>query len=148
MEESTLKDNWEDLKKDVRKHWNKLTEDDINAINGNLANLKNKIAEVYGHHKSKIKQEIEEFLASQENSDATVLGETIRKTAGKINQYSDELADTSDKIVHQSQVAIDRVQKNIEKKVDVVYDYIKDHPLKATLIAAGVGLLIGRMFKR
>lgn len=147
MEASNFQENWEALKKSVRQHWNKLTEDDIDAIDGSLTDLKNKIAEVYGYHKSKVKQEIDEFLSAQADG-STALGDTIRKTAGKINQYSDALADSSDKMIHQGQATIDQVQKNIEQKFDVVYDYIKNHPVKATLIAAGVGLLIGRIFKR
>ncbi len=147
MEQSQFKNSWNELKKDVKKQWDKLTDTDMDSIDGDVEQLKNKISQVYGYGKSKISKDLTDFLDSKNISGSSMVGDTIRKTSSKVNEYGEAIADTSDKLVNKGQEAVGHVQDQIEDNIDVVYDYIKDHPLQATLIAAGVGLLIGRVFK-
>lgn len=71
MEASIFKDNWQELKKNVHEEWDKLTEEDIETIDGDLESLKAKISEVYGYGKSKMNQELKNFLSFLEKSETT-----------------------------------------------------------------------------
>ncbi len=147
MERSQFKNTWDKVKNDVKKQWDKLTDADLNNIDGNVEVLKNKIGQIYGYGKSQISKELDDFLDSKNLSGSTAVGDTIRNAGAKVNEYGDALAYTSDTIVNKGQEAANQIQDGIEDNMDIVYDYIKNHPLQATLMAAGVGLMIGRVLR-
>ncbi len=61
MNKETLKGKWEQLKGNVQKQWGKLTDDDIEVIQGNAKVLVGKLQERYGMTKEEAQKAVDEF---------------------------------------------------------------------------------------
>jgi uncharacterized protein YjbJ (UPF0337 family) len=61
MNADVLKGQWKQLKGDVKMRWNKLTDDDLDVIDGALQKLEGKLQERYGWEKEQTQREIESW---------------------------------------------------------------------------------------
>lgn len=61
MNKETMKGKWEQLKGGVQKQWGKLTNDDLDVIEGDAKVLAGKIQERYGITKEEAEKQVEEF---------------------------------------------------------------------------------------
>ncbi len=61
MNEDILKGNWKQFKGKAKKNWGKLTDDDLDVIEGNSDILAGKIQERYGISKDEAKKQIDEY---------------------------------------------------------------------------------------
>lgn len=59
--ESTLKGKWNELKGDIKVRWGKLTDDDLDVIEGRRDQLIGKIQQAYGRARHEVEQELEEW---------------------------------------------------------------------------------------
>jgi len=64
MNTDVLQGKWTQLKGTVRKQWGKLTDDDIDQIQGDAEILQGRIQERYGRTKEQAKQEVDNWLQS------------------------------------------------------------------------------------
>lgn len=60
MNQDILKGKWKQLKGNLRKTWGKLTDDDVEQINGNYELLVGKLQERYGHTRELAEKECAE----------------------------------------------------------------------------------------
>jgi uncharacterized protein YjbJ (UPF0337 family) len=61
MNEDILKGKWKQLTGEVKRQWGKLTDDDIQQVEGDSEKLAGKIQERYGIGKDEAKKQIEDF---------------------------------------------------------------------------------------
>jgi uncharacterized protein YjbJ (UPF0337 family) len=64
MNTDTLKGKWNQLKGNVRKQWGKLTDDDVDQIQGDSEILLGRIQERYGRTKEEAQEEIDRWMRS------------------------------------------------------------------------------------
>lgn len=64
MNEDTLKGKWKQLKGKAKAQWGKLTDDDIDKLEGNTEALIGKVQERYGIARDEAKQQVEQFKQS------------------------------------------------------------------------------------
>lgn len=64
MNEDTLKGKWKQLKGKAKAQWGKLTDDDIDQMEGNTEALVGKVQERYGIARDEAKQQVEKFKQS------------------------------------------------------------------------------------
>jgi uncharacterized protein YjbJ (UPF0337 family) len=64
MNTDVLQGKWTQLKGTVRKQWGKLTDDDVDQIQGDAEILQGRIQERYGRTKEQAKQEVDNWLQS------------------------------------------------------------------------------------
>jgi uncharacterized protein YjbJ (UPF0337 family) len=64
MNTDILKGKWNQLKGNVRKQWGKLTDDDVDQIQGNSEILLGRIQERYGHTRDEAQAELDRWLKS------------------------------------------------------------------------------------
>ncbi len=62
MNTDVLQGKWTQLKGQVRKQWGKLTDDDVDQVQGNAEILQGRIQERYGRTKEQAKQEVDDWL--------------------------------------------------------------------------------------
>ena len=60
MNKDTFKGNWKQFKGNAKKKWGKLTDDDLDVVEGNADILAGKIQERYGITKDEAKKQIDE----------------------------------------------------------------------------------------
>jgi uncharacterized protein YjbJ (UPF0337 family) len=63
MNTDTFKGKWMQMKGQLRKQWGKLTDDDLDQIQGDTEILTGKLQERYGRSKDEARKEIDRFLA-------------------------------------------------------------------------------------
>ncbi len=61
MNRDTLKGQWTQLKGQVRKQWGKLTEDEVDQIQGDSEILMGKLQQRYGYTREQAQREIERW---------------------------------------------------------------------------------------
>jgi uncharacterized protein YjbJ (UPF0337 family) len=65
MNADVLKGKWLQLKGKVRSQWGKLTDDELDQINGNSEQLVGLLQERYGYAKDRAQREVDTFLDQQ-----------------------------------------------------------------------------------
>ena len=65
MDWNRVEGNWKQIKGAVKEQWGKLTDDDIDVINGRRDQLEGKIQERYGYQKDKAKSEVDSWYNSR-----------------------------------------------------------------------------------
>lgn len=61
MNKDTMEGKWEQLKGGVQKQWGKLTDDDLDVIEGDAKILVGKIQERYGITKEEAEKQVEDY---------------------------------------------------------------------------------------
>ena len=61
MNDDIFKGQWKQLKGEIRKRWNLLTDDDVEAVGGEMEKLEGRLQERYGWEKERIKSEIADW---------------------------------------------------------------------------------------
>jgi uncharacterized protein YjbJ (UPF0337 family) len=62
MNKDILKGKWLQVKGDVRQYWGKLTDDDVDQIQGNADKFIGKLQERYGYNREQAEKEVNDFL--------------------------------------------------------------------------------------
>ena len=65
MNRDTLKGQWLQLKGKVREQWGKLTDDDLDQLQGNSEMLIGKIQERYGRTREQAEKDLDRWLENQ-----------------------------------------------------------------------------------
>jgi uncharacterized protein YjbJ (UPF0337 family) len=68
MNTDVLKGKWLQLKGEARRQWGKLTDDDLDQIEGNSEKMVGKLQERYGYARDEAQREVDKFLRSQESA--------------------------------------------------------------------------------
>jgi len=63
MNTDVLQGKWHQLKGKVRQHWGKLTDDDIDKVQGNSEILMGRIQERYGRTREEAEKEVDRWIA-------------------------------------------------------------------------------------
>ena len=66
MNEDIFKEQWKQVRGKAKEWWGKLTDDDLDVINGRFDQLVGKLQERYGYSKDKASSEIESRLKDLE----------------------------------------------------------------------------------
>ncbi len=68
MNRDVLKGQWMQLKGKVRQQWGKLTDDDLEKIQGNAEILAGKVQEYYGKTREQAEKELDRWIEQQQRS--------------------------------------------------------------------------------
>jgi uncharacterized protein YjbJ (UPF0337 family) len=68
MNSNILHGKWMQLKGEVKKTWGKLTDDDLDQVEGDSIKLAGLLEEKYGYSKEKAQKEIDEFQTKMEKN--------------------------------------------------------------------------------
>lgn len=120
MQSNEMAGKWQQLKGNVRSKWGKLTDDDIDRIEGNKDKLIGALQERYGYVWDEARQMVDRYL--DEYGDLkTRASEALRAVASK---------------------------DNIQKFGNEVSEFVRRHPLPSLLIGLGIGYLLARRGER
>ncbi|QJR81212.1 CsbD family protein [Alteromonas pelagimontana] len=62
MNSDRMKGNWKELKGNVQQKWGKLTDDDLDVIDGKRTELVGKIQQKYGKSREEAEKEVDEHF--------------------------------------------------------------------------------------
>lgn len=65
-----IEGNWKQLKGNVKEHWGKLTDDDVDVIQGKREQLVGKLQEKYGIAREEAEKQVADFLVRVDKATA------------------------------------------------------------------------------
>jgi uncharacterized protein YjbJ (UPF0337 family) len=65
MDWNRIEGNWKQVKGTVKEKWGKLTDDDLDVINGRRDQLEGKIQERYGLARGQVRRDVDDWFSSQ-----------------------------------------------------------------------------------
>ena len=65
MNEDVLKGKWKQIKGEVKSQWGKLTDDDLDRVEGDAEKLIGRVQERYGYAREDAKREVDSFIDRQ-----------------------------------------------------------------------------------
>jgi uncharacterized protein YjbJ (UPF0337 family) len=66
MDWNRVEGNWKQALGRVKEQWGKLTDDDLDTINGQRDQLEGKLQERYGYAKDQARKEIDDWMSAQQ----------------------------------------------------------------------------------
>ena len=67
MNEDILKGKWRQIKGEVKSRWGKLTDDDVDRVEGDAEKLVGRVQERYGYQRDEAKREVDDFFNSNKD---------------------------------------------------------------------------------
>jgi uncharacterized protein YjbJ (UPF0337 family) len=67
MNEDVLKGKWRQLKGELKSQWGKLTDDDVDRVEGDAEKLIGRVQERYGYQREQAKREVDDFFRRHSN---------------------------------------------------------------------------------
>jgi uncharacterized protein YjbJ (UPF0337 family) len=65
MDMNVLKGKWKQFQGEAKNRWGKLTDDELDQIQGDRTKLEGKIQEKYGYTKEQASREVDEWMSKQ-----------------------------------------------------------------------------------
>jgi uncharacterized protein YjbJ (UPF0337 family) len=146
MDWNRIEGDWKRLKGNAKEQWGRLTDDDLAAINGRREQLEGKLQERYGYAKDRIKREIDNW--------ASEVRTTVRKVANdadlsnEVDAIKDDVQKLAATIGDVAKRQAGRAQDNAVDAMHTAENYVRQNPLLAVAIAAGLGFLYGLFTRR
>lgn len=79
--------------------------------------------------------------------EATKVGDNIRKAGQKIDELAGKTGDRTDDIIHRTAQKAEDWKREFNEYSDELVNYVTKNPIKSTLIAAGIGMVLGLILK-
>ncbi len=67
MNEDILKGKWRQIKGEVKSRWGKLTDDDVDRVEGDAEKLIGRVQERYGYQREEAKREVDDFFGGHKD---------------------------------------------------------------------------------
>ena len=68
MNEDILKGKWRQIKGEVKSRWGKLTDDDMDRVEGDAEKLIGRVQERYGYQRDEAQREVDAFVRSHKDA--------------------------------------------------------------------------------
>ena len=127
--------NWTELKGEVKQHWSKLTDEDVEFVKGKYAELLGLLQERYGHAKEQAEQEINDWakrLKVDIVAEFTALRDDVASLSASVGDLVRRQAAVTAGLDHTLAAA----KLKLEEKADEAVDHIKGVVVRMSVVAA------------
>jgi uncharacterized protein YjbJ (UPF0337 family) len=151
-----LKDQWEPLRPQLRSWWDRLSEADLMAIDGQKDRLISIVQQRYGYPQERAQQEVERRLQEYHDKSAGVaaavtsaahdVASRVTETAGTAATKAQEMAGAAATAVTDTVAGAGTYvqEKGVQGISGDLTDLIRRHPVPALLIGLGIGWVLSR----
>ena len=168
MRSEELERRWDEMREDVAARWDRLTEEDLDQIGGDVERLMSALRERYEYGREEAEsaaQELVESLMGEEPADplrektlemqATV-GKAAEDVLEQLRQAADEITQqmraTADDIAGHLRQAAKEVSAEAQSTAEIaaarVEERVVESPWTSLAAAFGIGFLLGLILKR
>jgi uncharacterized protein YjbJ (UPF0337 family) len=152
-----LASQWEQLRPQLRSWWDRLTEADLMAIDGQQDRLISTVQQRYGYPRERAQQEVERRLheyggraagvAATVTSAAQDVASSVAETAGTAATKAQEMAGAAASAVTDTVAGASTYvqEKGVQALPGDLAGLIRRHPVPALLIGLGIGWLLSRI---
>jgi uncharacterized protein YjbJ (UPF0337 family)/ElaB/YqjD/DUF883 family membrane-anchored ribosome-binding protein len=142
MNTAILKGNWKEIKGKVKQKWSKLSDDDLNEVEGSYDELEGKLQKLYGYKKQEAKHAIDSFF---ESSDWKKIAEDAEGIKDAFIRNATHLKDSAEKMMNTSFKEIKDKSTDLQENV---VTYVKENPVKSIGFAVIAGILAATLLKK
>jgi len=128
INQNTLRGNWNEIKGKLKSHWGALTNDDIQAFNGNVDQLVGLIERKTGETRAAVEEYLNQLTA---NGSASV-GAAVEDA----RQY---VEDAAERIQERGRQAVESFRDSYEEAEEIV----RRRPTESVAVCFGVGVFVG-----
>lgn len=139
--------NWNNVKHELKKKFNKLSSELLDDREGNADNIIAELQRTYNVTKAEAKEKFNDVV-SQVEASVQYVPDYIRKAGHNIEEFSNVAADKVDNFMESCGKAGSSAKAELESGVSHVLDYVNKHPVKSLLAAAAVGLLFSKLISK
>ena len=144
MDWNRVEGNWKQVKGNVKRHWGKLTDADLVAIDGRRQELESKLQERYGYTKDRVRKEIDDWYSSTSSQ----LSETREELADQIDAIRADIERLTSTVGRMANKQLNRAQDKVIETANQTEQAIRQNPLSTVAIAFGLGFLYGVITRR
>lgn len=153
-------EHWSHIRQQVKSWWDRLTDAELEQVNGQKEQLVRAIQSRYGYARERAEQEVDRHLAEfyetldtsrgsglveAASSAAHGIASTITKTAGETGTAAQKVATTAVSSIGGS---VARAGAYLPELPGGLAEVIRRHPLPSLLVGMGLGFLLGRSCAR
>lgn len=154
MNTDVVQGNLKELKGELKQTWSKLTDDDINYIDGGVDQFIGKVQKTYGFTKERAMEEFDRF----KNKNSRFFNESARTSifSGNRSPSNRDISDIKDRASHYMHDGAEHANEYVQhaKRIGTnvahrASEMVKERPGYTLLGAAAVGFLLGTaLFRR
>jgi uncharacterized protein YjbJ (UPF0337 family) len=135
MDWDEIERNWTELKGEVKQHWSKLTDEDVEFVKGKYAELLGLLQERYGHAKEQAEQEINDW-AKRLKVDIVAEFTALRHDVASLSASVGDLVRRQAAITAGLDHTLAAAKLKLEEKADEAVDHIKGVVVRMSMVAA------------
>jgi uncharacterized protein YjbJ (UPF0337 family) len=151
-----LTSQWEQLRPQLRSWWDRLTEADLMAIDGQKDRLISIVQQRYGYPRERAQQEVDRRLQEYTDKSAGVaatvtsaahdVASRVTETVGTAATKAQEMAGSAATAVTDTVAGVGTYvqEKGLQGLSGDLTDLIRRHPVPALLVGLGIGFVLGR----
>jgi uncharacterized protein YjbJ (UPF0337 family) len=135
MDWEEIERNWTELKGEVKRHWSKLTDEDVESVKGKYAELLCLLQERYGHAKERAEQEINDWakrIKLDIVGELTALRHDVAYLSTSVGDLMPQWAAVTAGLDHTLAAA----KLKLEEKADEAVDHIKEAVQRMSVVVA------------
>jgi uncharacterized protein YjbJ (UPF0337 family) len=144
MDWNQVEGNWKQVRGNVKRHWGKLTDADLTAIDGRREELEGKIQQRYGYTMDRARREIEDWYESVKSE----LDRSRKEWADEIDTIRADLEKLTSTVGRVANTQLGRAQDKAVEAAQQAEQAVQRNPTSALAIAFGVGFLFGVFSRR
>jgi uncharacterized protein YjbJ (UPF0337 family) len=135
MDWDTIERNWTELKGEVKHQWSMLTDEDVEFVKGNYAELLGLLQERYGHAKEQAEQEINDWA---KRIKVDIVGEltALRHDVASLSTSVGDLVHREAAVTAGLDHTLAAAKLKLEEKADEAVDHMKEAVLRMSMVAA------------
>lgn len=146
-----------ELKGDLKQTWAKLTDDDINYLDGNVDEIIGKVQRAYGFTRERAQEEFDRFKRAHANyfREERDINNREKYMSSSLNSSSsiNDLKNKSNRvfeedIIEPSREYMEKVRELGSSALERSSEFVKTYPGYTILGAASIGFLLGALFSR
>jgi uncharacterized protein YjbJ (UPF0337 family) len=135
MDWDEIERNWTELKGEVKQHWSKLTDEDVEFVKGKYAELLGLLQERYGHAKEQAEQEINDW-AKRLKVDIVAGLTALRHDVASLSASVGDLVRRQAAVTAGLDHTLAAAKLKLEEKADEAVDHIKGVVVRMSVVAA------------
>jgi uncharacterized protein YjbJ (UPF0337 family) len=135
MDWDEIERNWTELKGEVKQHWSKLTDEDVEFVKGKYAELLGLLQERYGHAKEQAEQEINDW-AKRLKVDIVAGLTALRHDVASLSASVGDLVRRQAAVTAGLDHTLAAAKLKLEEKADEAVDHMKEAVLRVSVVVA------------
>lgn len=142
MNKDVMEGKWTQLRGEIKQQWGKLTNDDLDRIEGKREKLEGRLQERYGYSRGQAQDEVDKFLNQVDDQ----VGDLRSTVENKVEQAQSKLQDRVSSVGDTLETKADTYNRQVGQAAPPeVSGAVEEYPWLVIIGALVAGLLIGLM---